>query len=154
MPIQVNKIRIELDFLWSIKLGAALRVYSFNEPYTHTWHTWSKCGRYMRANGTINPEPNCPSGCPCYLNEPKRYEQKLIIPCAPGQMVIGRPDVNGGSQFWARPIAEVQKNIDSGKLLFNNIPTNWSKLKYEANKEIVNQASDGELMDHLKQYIK
>ncbi len=150
--IDVTKIRLELDYLWSIKLGACIRVYSFHKPYTHTWHSWSKCGQYLNTDGAIN-KTSCPANCPCYLNREIRYPHTTIYPCAPGQCVIGIPDINGGSKFWTRSIEVLQKQVNDRHLLFNNIPTNWYKLKMEANPQPLHQASDGKLMEHLREYL-
>ena len=151
--MDLTKIRLELDFLWSIRLGASLRVYSIGEPYTYTYHLWSKCGQYLTASGKRNTAP-CPASCGCFLNDPVRYTFSVVYQCAAHECVIGNPDINGGSKFWVLPIAEVQQQINQGKLLLNNIPTNWSQLKNQANPLPLHKASDGELLEHLKEFIK
>jgi len=107
MAIQLHQIRIELDYLWSIRLGACLRIMSVDKPYNYNY---------------------------AITDTLRRLEYNKIIPCAPGQLVLCNPDVNGNSKFWTMDKKIVQDQINQGKLIFNTIPSNWSRLKYEANK--------------------
>lgn len=127
MAILLDNIRLQHDFLWSIKLGASLRIMSVDKPYTYEYAIYTSTYRQLYTK---------------------------IIPCAPGQLVLCNPDINGNSKFWTMEKTIVQNQIDTGKLIYNNIPTNWSQLKNQANPLPIHQANDGELMEYLKEFLK
>ena len=99
--LKVKLIRIELDFLWSIRLGACLRIYSYDKPYVYKWKTWSRCGQHLNNYGKVDKTP-CPDLCPCYLNQEREFNHTRTIPCGPGQLVLGNPRTEGRSDFWTR----------------------------------------------------
>ncbi len=72
------------DFLWSIRLGKSLRVYSIGQPYLYQWVIWD--GRF-------------------------REEEELWIPCAPDQCVLGSPDTEGKSKFWVMAVSVVEEQM-------------------------------------------
>lgn len=98
--------KLNTDFLWSIRLGAQLRVLSYGEPYRYyygPYNEFEQTSAYVRT-----------------------------IPCGPGQCVLCNPDTNGRSQFWTLPTTELEKQIQDGKLILNGIPKNWERLKRDA----------------------
>jgi len=92
----------ENDFLWSVKLGAQLRVLSYEQDYEYIY--------------AVSSEPGY-----------NRY-RKLIL-CGAGQCVLCLPDVDGKAQFWTIPIKSLEDQISSGNLILNSIPQNWYQLK-------------------------
>lgn len=96
----------ENDFLWSVKLGAQLRVLSYEQQFEYIYQTEEEPGKRFRK----------------------------VINCSKGYCVLCKPDTCGKGVFWVIKIDELESQIISGKLILNNIPMNWSELKLQLNR--------------------
>lgn len=94
------------DFLWSVKLGAQLRVLTYEQPFEYIYQNEESPGMRFRK----------------------------IIDCGKDQCILCKPDVCGKGVFWVIKIEELENQIRSGKLILNNIPINWNELKLQLNR--------------------
>lgn len=92
----------ENDFLWSIRLGAQLRVLSYEAPFEYKYA----------------------------ISEERDYRiYRKIIDCQKGYCLLCKPDVDGKGIFWQIKITDLENQIQNGNLILNSIPYKWHELK-------------------------
>jgi len=90
------------DFLWSCKLGAQLRVLSYDVPLKFEWTVYE---------------------------HGYKKEKNTIVNCAKGQCVLYYPKKIDEPVFWTLSEMQLIEQIDNGSLILNGIPSNWHSLK-------------------------
>lgn len=90
------------DFLWSVKLGAQMRILQYDVPLKFEWSI---------------------------LQDGMRINKERIISCEKGQCILYYPKTETEPVFWTLPESELENQIKQGSLILNGIPSNWRQLK-------------------------